>query len=122
MNNKNGDWHVIEDDREKYSAYLCSREWSELREAVRKRANNKCERCMVMPMDACHHLTYERKYQERLEDLMSICNYCHDYTHGKSDIDPLANARMAILLRGCFPQKAETSWHGMVGRRSSNGA
>ena len=31
---------------------------------MRKRAGAKCERCKVLPMSACHHLTYARKYDE----------------------------------------------------------
>ena len=84
-------WQDIEDDKEKYQAYLASREWCEKREAVRERAGNKCERCCLLPMDACHHLTYARKYNERLEDLQAICTPCHEFTHGKSDFDPFAN-------------------------------
>lgn len=87
------DWRRIENDKEKYSAYLCSREWAERREAVRERADGKCERCGLLPMDACHHLTYERKYSEDLSDLQGICNACHEFTHGKSNIDPQKNAR-----------------------------
>jgi 5-methylcytosine-specific restriction endonuclease McrA len=66
------DWRTIADDKEKYQAYLCSREWAEKREAVRKRAGGKCERCSTLPMDAVHHLTYVRKYNEDLEDLQAI--------------------------------------------------
>jgi len=83
-------WQNITDEREKYAAYLCSREWAEKREAVRERAGNRCERCELLPMDACHHLTYERKYNENLEDLQSTCTPCHEFTHGKSSHDPVA--------------------------------
>jgi hypothetical protein len=82
-------WQDIEDDtKDKYNRYLASREWGKLREAVRRRCDGICERCDRNPMDACHHLTYERKYDERLEDLQAICNECHEWTHGKSDVDP----------------------------------
>lgn len=81
-------WQEIANDKEKYAAYLCSREWSEKREAVRERANGKCERCLVNDMDAVHHLTYARKYDESMDDLQAICNGCHEFTHGKSDEDP----------------------------------
>jgi hypothetical protein len=43
---------------------------------------------MANEMDHVHHLTYERKYQERLEDLQALCKQCHEFTHGKSDFDP----------------------------------
>jgi hypothetical protein len=37
---------------------------------------------------AVHHLTYARKYRERLDDLAGWCNQCHEFTHGKTDFDP----------------------------------
>jgi hypothetical protein len=83
-----GDWRQITDDREKYKAYLCSREWALLRNAVRARCGGKCERCGVNEMECTHHLTYARKYDERLEDLAGWCNACHEFTHGKSAVDP----------------------------------
>lgn len=81
-------WMSVADDREKYKAYLCSREWAVLRNAVRERCGGKCERCGRNPMDCVHHLTYARKYEERLEDLAGWCNACHEFTHGKTDVDP----------------------------------
>lgn len=84
-------WRSITDDKEKYAAYLCSREWSVLKEAVRERSDNTCERCRILPMNACHHLTYARKYKEQLEDLQAICTACHEFTHGKFWMDPAPN-------------------------------
>jgi hypothetical protein len=81
---------IKEDSKEKYNLYLCSREWGLLKKRVRERAGGKCERCKVNEMEACHHLTYERKYKERLEDLQAICKPCHSFTHGLSEIDPAA--------------------------------
>lgn len=86
------DWRDLEDGKEKRNLYYCSREWAELREAVRERAGNRCERCKTGPMDNCHHLTYARLYNERLEDLQAICEPCHQFTHGKSDVDPAAKS------------------------------
>ena len=95
------DWRSIGDGKEKYQAYLCSREWSEKKEAVRKRSKGVCERCRVNEMNAVHHLTYERKYAERLEDLQAICNQCHDFTHAKSQYDPRSAA--PVFIGGCGP-------------------
>lgn len=81
-------WQTITDDREKYKAYLCSREWALLRNAVRERCGGKCERCELNDMECVHHLTYARKYDELIEDLAGWCNACHEFTHGKSDYDP----------------------------------
>jgi len=98
------DWRSIQDDREKYAAYLCSREWSVKREAVRKRSNGTCERCKLLPMDHVHHLTYERKYCEGLEDLQASCKACHEFTHGKSDFDPCSNEPEVKYLMACALQ------------------
>jgi len=99
------DWRSITDDREKYKAYLCSREWALLRNEVRKRCGGICERCERNEMECVHHLTYARKYHERLEDLAGWCNACHDFTHGKTNSDPdFINVRslvgIARRLRG----------------------
>jgi replicative DNA helicase len=82
------DWRDIKDEREKYQHYLCSREWAMRKEAVHKRAKGICERCGQYPIDAVHHLTYARKYEEDLEDLAGWCKQCHDFTHGKALWDP----------------------------------
>lgn len=82
------DWRDAEDSKEKRNLYYCSREWGVLREAVRQRSGGVCERCNKNPMDACHHLTYERLYCEQLEDLQAICEGCHQFLHGKSEEDP----------------------------------
>ena len=42
-------------------------------------------------------MTYIRKYNERLEDLRGICQGCHNFTHGKSDVDPAAYTPPRIL-------------------------
>lgn len=93
------DWRDIPgDSKEKYSLYLCSREWAEKREEVRRRSDGICERCFYNPMDACRHLTYERKYCEELDDLQAICSGCHNFTHGKSDEDPARGRVVALAL------------------------
>jgi hypothetical protein len=93
------DWRTIEEDREKYKAYLCSREWAMLRNAVRARCGGMCERCKVNEMECVHHLTYARKYDEPIEDLVGWCNACHEFTHGKSDVDPAAYIPPEVFSR-----------------------
>jgi hypothetical protein len=84
------DWKDMPDGKEKYQHYLQSREWAEKRNAVKERCGGVCERCNLNLVGNTHHLTYERKYNERLEDLAGWCQGCHDFTHGHSDVDPLA--------------------------------
>lgn len=93
-------WKTVTDDREKYKAYLCSREWALLRNAVRARCGGKCERCKLNQMECVHHLTYARKYQERIEDLAGWCNACHEFTHGKTNYDPWRDGGIVIPFCG----------------------
>lgn len=110
-------WKSIENEKEKYAAYLCSREWAEKREAVKKRAMGRCERCKVLDMDSCHHLTYERKYAEKLSDLQAICTPCHEFTHGKSDFDPKLNFKFLFYLKAVTFEKGKkpVGWEFMIG-------
>ncbi len=83
------DWKELPDsNKEKYGLYLASREWSVLKRQVHERAAGKCERCRVNDIDAVHHLTYARKYRERLDDLQGTCRGCHSFIHGHCDEDP----------------------------------
>lgn len=81
-------WRELTDEKEKYNAYLCSREWGVLREAVRDRCGGFCERCNRNPMQQVHHQTYIRKYHEELEDLVAVCIGCHEFEHGKRNENP----------------------------------
>jgi hypothetical protein len=88
-------WETIKDDtREKYALYLASREWAVKRRATLKRADNICERCHLFPAKDIHHLHYRNKYQEQPEDLIALCDYCHQFNHGVTDFDPLAQTQM----------------------------
>lgn len=81
-------------EKERYSLYLCSREWSVRKRAIRRRAGGVCERCKAAKMDHVHHRTYARKYNEPLDDLMAVCEPCHRFIHGWSDFDPAADAKL----------------------------
>jgi len=89
-------WQDMPEGKEKYSAYLCSREWSVLKEDVKERSGGMCERCGVNVMDHVHHLTYKRKYAELPSDLQACCRQCHEFIHAKSDRDP-AKDRPIVL-------------------------
>jgi len=93
------DWKTIENPRDKYQAYLCSREWSVLKEEVHKRSGGRCERCKTLPGNAVHHLNYERKFNESLDDLQHNCHPCHNFTHAKSGFDPAANSKWSYYLK-----------------------
>lgn len=76
----------------RYDAYLRSKEWKARCAAVRERCGNICERCGKFKVDEVHHTTYERVYNELLDDLKGLCEACHRLIHEKTAIDPLIPA------------------------------
>ena len=93
-------------NRTDYQAYLASRAWALKRATVRERSDGLCERCWRNPMEAVHHKTYERIGDERLDDLMAICDFCHQFLSGKRDVDPATSA-ISVYLAGPF---TEADW------------
>lgn len=80
-----------------YAAYLESEEWKAKRLLVLERAGYRCEalrsflgwrgeviyyRCANRRLLHVHHLTYDRVFDEPLEDLMALCPEDHDRAHG----------------------------------------
>jgi hypothetical protein len=69
-----------------YRDYLQSDEWRRLRSLVIDRAAGRCERCRKTADEwNVHHLTYERRGHELLEDLVLLCRPCHMAEHGITD-------------------------------------
>jgi len=84
------DWKSLPNGTKKRHAYYASREWALKRNAVRTRANGKCERCGSDESCQVHHLSYQHLYNEPLEELQLVCENCHQFESGKSDVDPAA--------------------------------
>lgn len=94
--------------KSEYHKYLASREWALLKNAVNERSKGGCERCGIGKHEATHHLTYERIGKESLDDLVGICEDCHEYLSGKSTEDP---AKYAISL---ISQAMEGLWKAFI--------
>jgi 5-methylcytosine-specific restriction endonuclease McrA len=62
------------------NVYLKSYEWSNKRNEVLKRDNNKCVCCSGNATQV-HHITYNDVYREKLEQLISVCKECHAKIH-----------------------------------------
>lgn len=71
-----------------YRLYLQSEQWNARRQAVLKRARNRCQECRKKrrPLEV-HHRTYERIGAEWDEDLEALCWECHRGKHGR-DLPP----------------------------------
>lgn len=94
-----------------YHRYLASREWALLREQVRTRSGNVCEHCGLVRQQAVHHLTYERLGHEDLDDLMAVCNRCHEFLSGKTDQDPL---RYWAAVTPAFAAPGSAAKHALI--------
>lgn len=86
-----------------YKAYLASRDWALKKEAIRERSGDTCERCHVRPHQSTHHVTYEHIGNEPLEDLLAVCNPCHEYLSAKRDHDPALDCIFSVIA---FPRES----------------
>lgn len=76
---------VSKEQKEKYSKYLKSKEWHELKIDLIQIRGCKCEKCNIKPAPNklhVHHISYDRLYNEELNDLMLLCANCHRKEHG----------------------------------------
>ena len=61
--------------------YLRSKHWRSIRARALKRDSRRCQTCRRTRRLEVHHLTYERLGEERLEDLVTLCQRCHSTAH-----------------------------------------
>jgi 5-methylcytosine-specific restriction endonuclease McrA len=64
-----------------YNEYLTSPLWRERRDCIMERANHRCEVCRKRAAYQIHHLTYARAGRELPDDLIAVCDRCHDDYH-----------------------------------------
>jgi 5-methylcytosine-specific restriction endonuclease McrA len=65
-----------------YQYYLQSDQWKTKRRKILQRAGYRCELCRKAKPLQIHHLTYERIFNERMDDLQAVCDRCHRRLHG----------------------------------------
>lgn len=82
-------WRSLPAGREKYAAYLASRDWAERRMVVIARSGGRCEMGCGRRGEQVHHQTYLRVYHEDPADLIHLCRFCHDDIHhpGQRQLD-----------------------------------
>jgi hypothetical protein len=70
-----------------YRAYLRTPEWQDRREAALVRARWRCQLCNAndVRLDV-HHRSYERRGEERDDDLTVLCAWCHSHFHEHRDL------------------------------------
>lgn len=63
-----------------YSKYLHTKEWIARRDKIREK-RKVCEICGRDDRLQVHHLNYDNLGNEKDEDLMLLCETCHQYMH-----------------------------------------
>ena len=72
-----------------YNEYLKTREWAEKREQALERDGHRCRLCNTYDNLQVHHRTYQRRGNEDLDDLTTLCKSCHEHFHQKVDQDEI---------------------------------
>ena len=63
-----------------HEIYLKTDKWQLIRDKVLARDHETCQKCKKVGW-VVHHLTYARWRNERLADLMTVCDECHKLIH-----------------------------------------
>lgn len=66
-----------------YVEYLKTKHWKNVKKKTFIRAGHKCQLCSSKLNLNVHHNTYENRGEERYEDLIVLCQKCHDKFHDK---------------------------------------
>jgi hypothetical protein len=73
-----------------YGDYLQTPEWRERRLYALRRARYACQLCSSKTQLQVHHRTYERRGNEKEEDLIVLCDDCHSKFHDKPSLSEKA--------------------------------
>ena len=65
----------------KYSAYLQSDHWRELKKEKARKRPTKCAICGATDQIDCHHVLYRNWFDVQTSDLRWLCRKCHDLVH-----------------------------------------
>lgn len=71
--------------KKSYNQYISKSEnWKSFRQSIIDTRGRKCEKCgETKGAIDCHHLTYERLFNEIPSDVMLLCRSCHKKEHGR---------------------------------------
>jgi len=78
-------YEIMKYRRMDYGYYLRTEHWKQVKLDALDRAGHKCQVCGSIERLQVHHNTYERRGQERPEDVIVLCHDCHTlfHQHGK---------------------------------------
>ena len=85
-----------------YQQYLKSVPWMILRHRTFIRDGIRCVRCRATERLEVHHLTYVRVGHEDLDDLVTLCDECHVYTHARQKAEAVVRRGGGLVRVGEF--------------------
>lgn len=76
-------WRKTATDSRSYSEFLQSDYWLSVKKSILERDQHNCQKCGNKTNLHVHHLTYVNhgSEHENLNDLITICESCHDKEH-----------------------------------------
>ena len=69
-----------------WGEYIHSVAWDEMRQKVLRRDGFKCVCCGESKNLNVHHTTYENLGAEKMSDLVTLCQKCHEKVHNGEEI------------------------------------
>ena len=69
-----------------YPQYLLTPHWQKVRAEAIARAKGRCQLCNIKASLEVHHRTYVRKGKELPEDVVALCDPCHEGFHKMSHV------------------------------------
>ena len=70
-------------NKEEYKEFLRSDYWKSFSKEIREK-HGRCQDCGKEHRLNVHHLTYDRLGQEKEEDVVVLCKWCHTLRHLKN--------------------------------------
>ena len=105
-----------------YLAYIESSIWKELRDTVVERDNGRCTKCGHKGQLQAHHVTYERLFNEEINDLVTLCKHCHEEAHGIRKPGQrvyIEIAKGVLVLKGEKPTKRQKNQAAQINSREN---
>ena len=96
-------------DKHDYNLFLKSEYWKKVRKLVLIRDKYKCQKCIYSIWGGkkydkkdleVHHLSYKNHRNElnNLDDLVTLCKWCHEYMHAPDDYDEMIEQEISRLM------------------------
>jgi 5-methylcytosine-specific restriction endonuclease McrA len=93
---------------EEYNTFLKSNYWKKVRKLVLIRDKYRCQICITKYAPykydkkdlEIHHQTYKNHKNElnHLDDLVTLCKWCHEYMHSPDDYDEMVEQEILRLM------------------------